>query len=159
MLCGEDHIIKGTSVYVCNATPKQNKGYGPSNGPGGGPRNSGENYNTGGGWNGGPYNNAGNEWGGPQNNGGPMNNWNKQNPNMAGANMPPNISALTMPMLAALSQASMGLLGSMQQQQGGQDAGGYQGNQGSWQPQGNQGGGRWDNQGGNAGGRNERYNR
>ncbi|MCL4123549.1 UNVERIFIED_CONTAM: hypothetical protein GTU68_032958 [Idotea baltica] len=50
---------------------------------------------------------------------------------------PLNMGALTMPMLAALSQAGWGLLGNLQQQQnqdGGQGSGGY--NQGNQAPQG-----------------------
>ncbi|CAL4108201.1 unnamed protein product [Meganyctiphanes norvegica] len=100
-LCDEDHIVKGTSVHISNATPKgsnqQNQGRG---GPGGGQ-------------------------GGPDN-------WNQQGP--GGQNMNP------LNMLAALTQASWGLLGNMQGGGGPNGGGGQSG-----------GGPRFNQQGGNTG--------
>ena len=62
-LCGEDHIIKGASVYVSNAAPKQERNFGApmNNNFGGGRSNSGptnrfDNRNSGG--SGGPFNNG-----------------------------------------------------------------------------------------------------
>ena len=163
MLCGEDHIIKGTSVYVASAAPKNDRA---SYGGGGNFGNQGRGGPSGGKFDkrcGGPYSNGPNNWEGPQNNNwnGPSNGGNWGGPNPSGGpnnsgnamnwNKMGNMNPLAVPMLAALSQASMGLLGSIQQ---GAPNDGYQGNQGggNW----NQGGGSWDGQGG---GRVDRYNR
>ncbi|XP_071538739.1 TAR DNA-binding protein 43 isoform X4 [Panulirus ornatus] len=146
-LCGEDHIVKGTSVHVSNAAPKSDPNRGPFGR--GGRMGDGRGYGQGG------YGQGG--YGQGMNNGG---NWNqggnREMPNLAalgtslglggsgqggqggGQNVNPlNMGALTMPMLAALSQASWGLLGNLQQQNqdGSQAPGSY--NQGG-QP--NQGG-------------------
>ncbi|XP_042211135.1 TAR DNA-binding protein 43-like isoform X4 [Homarus americanus] len=151
-LCGEDHIVKGTSVHVSNAAPKSDPNRGPFGR--GGRMGDGRGYGQGG------YGQGG--YGQGMNNGG---NWNqsgnREMPNLAalgtslglggsgqggqgsGQNVNPlNMGALTMPMLAALSQASWGLLGNLQQQNqdGSQAPGGY--NQGG-QP--NQGGGPTNN--------------
>ncbi|KAK8753834.1 hypothetical protein OTU49_017096 [Cherax quadricarinatus] len=159
-LCGEDHIVKGTSVHVSNAAPKSDPNRGPFGR--GGRMGDGRGYGQGG------YGQGG--YGQGMNNGG---NWNqggnREMPNLAalgtslglggsgqggqggGQNVNPlNMGALTMPMLAALSQASWGLLGNLQQQNqdGSQAPGGY--NQGGQASQGgptsnpppvNQGGG------------------
>ncbi|XP_045614927.1 TAR DNA-binding protein 43 isoform X3 [Procambarus clarkii] len=159
-LCGEDHIVKGTSVHVSNAAPKSDPNRGPFGR--GGRMGDGRGYGQGG------YGQGG--YGQGMNNGG---NWNqggnREMPNLAalgtslglggsgqggqggGQNVNPlNMGALTMPMLAALSQASWGLLGNLQQQNqdGSQAPGGY--NQGGQPAQGgptsnpppvNQGGG------------------
>lgn len=147
-LCGEDHIVKGTSVHVSNAAPKSDPNRGPFGR--GGRMGDGRGYGQGG------YGQGG--YGQGMNNGG---NWNqggnREMPNLAalgtslglggsgqggqggGQNVNPlNMGALTMPMLAALSQASWGLLGNLQQQNqdGSQAPGSY--NQGGGQP--NQGG-------------------
>jgi len=109
-LCDEDHIVKGTSVHISNATPKgtnqQNMGRPGPGGAQGGPE----------GWNQGPG---------------------------GGQNMNP------LNMLAALTQASWGLLGNMQGGGGpnnggqGQSGGGQGYNRGG----GNTGGGNFNNQG------------
>ncbi|KAK3886745.1 hypothetical protein Pcinc_009121 [Petrolisthes cinctipes] len=141
-LCGEDHIVKGTSVHVSNAAPKSDPNRGPFGRGGrmGDGRGYGQHYQG--------------SYGQGMNNGG---NWNqggnRDMPNLAalgtslglggsgqggqggGQNVNPlNMGALTMPMLAALSQASWGLLGNLQQQNqdGTQAPGGY--NQGGQQP-------------------------
>ena len=114
-LCGEDHIVKGTSVHVSTAAPKSdpNRGFGRRG-------QDGRNYNQG-------YNQT-------MNNGGQWNQGGRDMSNLAalgnslgmnqgnqagqgGSQNPINMGALTMPMLAALSQASWGLLGNLQQQQ------------------------------------------
>ncbi|XP_068211716.1 TAR DNA-binding protein 43-like isoform X2 [Palaemon carinicauda] len=139
-LCGEDHIVKGTSVHVSNAAPKGDPNRGPF---GRGGRMDGRGYGQGG-------------YGQGMNNGGGWNQGgNREMPNLAalgtslglggpgqggqggGQNVNPlNMGALTMPMLAALSQASWGLLGNLQQQNqdGPQGQGGY--NQGGQPNQG-----------------------
>lgn len=100
-LCDEDHIVKGTSVHISNATPKgtnqQNMGRPGPGGPGG------------------------------------QEGWN-QGPGGGGQNMNP------LNMLAALTQASWGLLGNMQGG-GGPNGGGGQGNSGSGGPRNYQQGG------------------
>lgn len=136
-LCGEDHIVKGTSVHVSNAAPKSDPNRGPFGR--GGRMGDGRGYGQG------NYGQGG--YGQGMNNGG---NWNqggnRDMPNLAalgtslglggsgqggqggGQNVNPlNMGALTMPMLAALSQASWGLLGNLQQQNqdGSQPQGGY----------------------------------
>lgn len=90
-LCGEDHIVKGTSLHVANATPK-NK---PKQvmGPGG---NFGQENQSGGGQ----------------------------------ASNPFNMSALAMPMLAALSQHGWGVFNNMQQGSSGGTGGGNGGGSG-----------------------------
>ncbi|XP_045127213.1 TAR DNA-binding protein 43-like isoform X2 [Portunus trituberculatus] len=128
-LCGEDHIVKGTSVHVSNAAPKSDPNRGPF---GRGGRMDGR------------YGQYG-SYGGGMNNGGSWNQAGSRDmPNLAalgtslglgsgqggqgsGQNVNPlNMGALTMPMLAALSQASWGLLGNLQQQnQDGTQAPGY----------------------------------
>ncbi|XP_027209404.1 TAR DNA-binding protein 43 isoform X3 [Penaeus vannamei] len=140
-LCGEDHIVKGTSVHVSNAAPKSDPNRGPFGR--GGRMGDGRGYGQGG-------------YGQGMNNGGVWNQGgNREMPNLAalgtslglggpgqggqggGQNVNPlNMGALTMPMLAALSQASWGLLGNLQQQSqdGTQAPGGY--NQGGQSSQG-----------------------
>lgn len=128
-LCGEDHIVKGTSVHVSNAAPKSDPNRGPF---GRGGRMDGR------------YGQYG-SYGAGMNNGGSWNQAGSRDmPNLAalgtslglgsgqggqgsGQNVNPlNMGALTMPMLAALSQASWGLLGNLQQQnQDGTQAPGY----------------------------------
>ncbi|XP_050697207.1 TAR DNA-binding protein 43-like isoform X4 [Eriocheir sinensis] len=191
-LCGEDHIVKGTSVHVSNAAPKSDPNRGPF---GRGGRMDGR------------YGQYG-SYGGGMNNGGSWNQAGSRDmPNLAalgtslglgsgqggqgsGQNVNPlNMGALTMPMLAALSQASWGLLGNLQQQnQDGTQAPGYSqggqpsqggppnnpppvnqtagggGSHGSWGTGGSSGGGSWGegNQGGSWGpsqGGREKYNR
>lgn len=80
-LCDEDHIVKGTSVHISNATPKGSNQNNQFNRPGQGGQGGQE------GWNQGPPGGGG---GGNQQNMNPLN------------------------MLAALTQASWGLLGNMQ---------------------------------------------
>jgi len=80
-LCDEDHIVKGTSVHISNATPKGSNQNNQFNRPGPGGQGGQE------GWNQGPPGGCG---GGGQQNMNPLN------------------------MLAALTQASWGLLGNMQ---------------------------------------------
>lgn len=91
-LCGEDHIVKGTSLHVANATPK-NK---PKQvmGPGG---NFGQENQSGGG---------------------------------GQASNPFNMSALAMPMLAALSQHGWGVFNNMQQGSNGGNGSGNGGGSG-----------------------------
>lgn len=127
-LCGDDHIIKGTSVHISTAAPKNdpNRGYNRGRMDGRG------NYGYG------------------QGNG----NWNQNNsrdmPNLASLGLGQgqsgqgnlNMGALTMPMLAALSQAGWGLLGNLQNQNqdGNQGSGGGY-SQGNPMGQGGHGGG------------------
>lgn len=131
-LCGEDHIVKGTSVHVSNAAPKSD----PNRGP----------FGRGGRMGDGRYGQHYQNYGQGMNNGGSWNQGGSRDmPNLAalgtslglggsgqggqggGQNVNPlNMGALTMPMLAALSQASWGLLGNLQQQnQDGTQAPGY----------------------------------
>jgi len=91
-LCGEDHIVKGTSLHVGNAIPKNHQGGGGGNG---GARGNQGNFQGGSGWN-----QGGNNSGPPD-----MNSFNMQ--------------ALAMPMLAALNQAGLGDMMAAMQQQGG----------------------------------------
>lgn len=145
-LCGEDHIVKGTSVHVSNAAPKGDPNRGPfgrggrgmGDGRGGyGQGGYGQGMNNGGGWNQGGNREMPNlaALGTSLGLGGPGQGGQGQ----GGQNVNPlNMGALTMPMLAALSQASWGLLGNLQQQnqdgsQQGGAPGGY-GNQGPGQP-------------------------
>lgn len=105
-LCGEDHIVKGTSLHVANATPK-NKPKQPmiqGNFPG------------------------------QENQSGPNSN-------------PFNMSALAMPMLAALSQHGWGVFNNMQQGTNGGGGGGGGGSSGGY----NQGNGGYDGTAGNSG--------
>ncbi|KAB7495578.1 TAR DNA-binding protein 43 [Armadillidium nasatum] len=131
-LCGEDHIVKGTSVHVSNAAPKND----PNRGPFGRGRmdggRGGYGYNQG--MNGGGWNQGGN----------------RDMPNLAalgtslglgqgqgqGNVNPLNMGALTMPMLAALSQAGWGLLGNLGGNQDGNQGSGGGYNQGGQPPQG-----------------------
>lgn len=172
-LCGEDHIVRSTSVHVSSAAPKQEhrgpfgRGMGGSGGPSHGLRgdhSGNRSYGGGQGGGGGGWNSQGGSGGGSSNN-------SRELPNLAalgaslGLSSPSNSNAhdgsggqvnmghLTMPMLAALSQASWGLLGGNLANQGGNDqqggGGGYNPNSGqpSNQVQYNQGG-----SGGNYGG-------
>ena len=179
-LCGEDHIVLGTSLHVSSAAPKQ-ENRGPF-GRGMGSRQDG-----------------GRGFGAPHNYGGQVGgcgNWNNQGsggngrelPNLAalgaslGLSSPSggngqdsgqvNMGHLTMPMLAALSQASWGLLGSNMGNQSNDQQGGGVYNQGAQSSnavpysQGGgsnyvgSGGGNWDQQQGwNNQGKPERYNR
>lgn len=154
-LCGEDHIVKGTSVHVSNAAPKTDPNRGPF-GRGGSRMDGGRGYGQG-------------SYGQGMNNGAGWNQGGNRGdmPNLAalgtslglgpgqggqgsGQNVNPlNMGALTMPMLAALGQAGWGLLGNLQQQNqdGSQGpSGGYQGGTGQGshpnsQSQGHQAGG------------------
>ena len=180
-LCGEDHIIRGTSVHISSAAPKNDgRGNYGRNREGG----SGGRYGQGQGYGNQGYGNQGygSGYGGSgygqnsnSNNGGWNNGGGRDMPNLAalstslglnggqpgqgGQNVNPlNIGALTLPMLAALSQAGWGL---MQQQQGQDGQGGgppnsyNQGNGNGGQPSGNWGqsnGGNWEGSQGNNGG-------
>uniref|UniRef100_A0A224XBX8 TAR DNA-binding protein 43 n=2 Tax=Panstrongylus TaxID=65342 RepID=A0A224XBX8_9HEMI len=148
-LCGEDHIIKQTSVHVSEASPKtdfHNRGYGPHSNSRGGRGGDGK-YGYGPGGNGAPMyhpQQQGNMQGhGPWGQGGPGNRGNLDMPNLqtlgitgqggaggqgAGQNMTNplgmglNLSALPMnPALvaAALNQAGWGLIGNLSGNQSG----------------------------------------
>ena len=123
-LCGEDHIVKGTSVHVSTAAPKSDPnrgGFGRRGGPDGRGygQGCGQAVNNGGGG-GGHWNQAG-RGDIPQNLaalGNSLGMAGGGQGGQSGGQNPINMGALTMPMLAALSQASWGLLGNLQQQQG-----------------------------------------
>lgn len=103
-LCGEDHIVKGTSLHVANATPK-NKPKQPMQG-----------------------------------------NFGQENQSGVPNSNPFNMSALAMPMLAALSQHGWGVFNNMQQGSSGTGGpGGGGGNSGGY----NQGNGGYDGTSGN----------
>ena len=151
-LHGEDHIIKGVSVHVSDAVPK-NDGFGGGQG-----RSNKFRRNDGGGG-GGPYNEGpGGNWDGLDNWNGPnMNNWHGGgaagggggNNAMDWSKMGGGMGSLAMPMLAALSQASMEILGSMQHGPPNDGHGPGKSSGGNWKQ------GNWENQGG----RGDRYNR
>jgi len=105
-LCGEDHIVKGTSLHVGNAIPKNHQG----GGAGGARGNQGNQGNF----------QAGNTWN-QGNSSGPS------GPDMSSFNM----QALAMPMLQALSNAGFGGMLANMQQQGGGNQGNFGSNQGN----------------------------
>ena len=143
-LCGEDHIIQGTSIHISSAAPKQDSRMAGPFGRGGGnrrdshgPRGSygGSSYNQGGGgWN--QSGGSGREMpnlaalgaslglnqGGRSGSGGVQGGGGGGNAQEGGQM---NMGPLAVPMLAALSQAGWGLLGNMSQQGGEQPHGGH----------------------------------
>ncbi|XP_064610633.1 TAR DNA-binding protein 43-like [Liolophura sinensis] len=147
-LCGEDHIIKNTSVHISSAAPKNYDKYGDKKGGGGGGGSSGGgggggfNPNQGGFWQGYGPGGWGNQGGrGSHNTGGSSNQGNMGN-NMGGNMGGFNLGAFpfnTAMLAAALSgQGGWGLLNMGNQGHGGQNTGGGGG-----------GGGDGGNQGGN----------